>query len=157
MPEPPSAEILDYTPALRADWERLNRAWIERYFTVEELDREVLEDPERHVLDGGGCILFARVGGQIVATCGLRRLAGQTFELTKMAVADEFQGRGIGTALARAVIARARQMGARKLVLETNSRLAPALHVYRKLGFTPAPAGPEAMYARADTHLELEL
>ncbi len=47
--------------------------------------------------------------------------------------------------------------GARKVVLETNSRLAAALHVYRKLGFKPAPARAGSTYARTDTALELEL
>src|SRR2546427_1213884 len=53
--------------------------------------------------------------------------------------------------------ARARMAGARKVVLETNSRLAAALHVYRKLGFKAAPTRAGSTYARTDTALELEL
>jgi len=47
--------------------------------------------------------------------------------------------------------------GVRKVVLATNSRLAAALHVYRKLGFKPAPARAGSTDARTDTALELEL
>ena len=156
-PPCPSLVILDYMPAYRRDWEALNLAWLEKYFTVEEVDRKILADPEREVLDGGGYVLLAALDGTIVGTCGLRRLDGDTFELVKMAVAEGNQGRGIGTALASAAIARARAAGARRIVLETNSRLAPALHVYRKLGFRPAPRHAGSIYARTDTALELEL
>ncbi len=155
-PLPPPV-IVDYTAAHRRHWEALNRAWLERYFTVEEVDRQILADPERWVLRDGGCILFACVDEEVVGTCGLRLVDAGTFELIKMAVRDDFQGCGLGTALARAAIARARQAGGRRLVLETNSRLGPALHVYRKVGFTPVPGGPGSTYARADTALELDL
>jgi GNAT superfamily N-acetyltransferase len=156
-PACPSLVILDYAPAYRRDWEALNLAWLEKYFTVEEVDRKILADPEREMLDGGGHVLLAALEGTIVGTCGLRRLDGETFELVKMAVAEGCQGRGIGTALGSAAIARARMAGAQKVVLETNSRLAAALHVYRKLGFKPAPAHAGSTYARTDTALELEL
>ena len=46
--------IVDYDPRWRADFARLNIEWLERWFVVEPVDREVLSDPEVHILDDGG-------------------------------------------------------------------------------------------------------
>ena len=45
-------EIVDYDPRWRADFARLNLEWLERWFTVEPIDREVLGDPDTHLLAG---------------------------------------------------------------------------------------------------------
>ena len=51
--------MVDFEPRWRDDFARLNLEWLERWFTVEPGDREVLGDPEAHILAGGGRILFA--------------------------------------------------------------------------------------------------
>ena len=51
--------VVDFEPRWRADFARLNIEWLERWFTVEAVDREVLGDPESHILGPGGRILFA--------------------------------------------------------------------------------------------------
>ena len=51
--------VVDYDPRWRADFARLNIEWLERWFVVEPIDREVLSDPETHILVGGGRVLFA--------------------------------------------------------------------------------------------------
>ena len=43
-------QIVDYDPRWRADFARLNVEWLERWFVVEDVDREVLGDPESHIL-----------------------------------------------------------------------------------------------------------
>ena len=50
--------IVTYRPELASDFARLNRAWLERYFTVEPLDEEYLGDPEGHIVRPGGEIFF---------------------------------------------------------------------------------------------------
>src|SRR4051812_33062475 len=108
----------------------LNEEWIERYFAMEPKDREVLRNP-RVILDKGGAILIAEAGGKAVGCCALlpMRLAGD-LELAKMAVTPRWQGRGLGKKLIAAAVDEARGMGASRLVLETNSKLAPALALY---------------------------
>ena len=45
--------IVDYDPRWRADFARLNIEWLECWFVVEPVDREVLGDPETHILAAG--------------------------------------------------------------------------------------------------------
>jgi ribosomal protein S18 acetylase RimI-like enzyme len=55
-----------------------------------------------------------------------------------------------------ACIARARDLGAPRLYLETNSSLGPALGLYRSVGFVDLPPRPTP-YARCDVWMELKL
>ena len=150
-------EIVPYQPEYREYFEALNLEWLEAQFRVEPIDRELLGDPERTILARGGHIYFARLGDEVVGTFALYRLDDARYELAKMAVTPRVQGRGIGQRLVRFAIERARELGASKLVLETNSGLAPALHVYSELGFVAVPEGPGGTYERADVAREIEL
>jgi len=57
------------------------------------------------------------------------------------------------------VVDAARAMGAKRLYLETNHVLGPAIHLYEALGFTHVPAErlTPSPYARADVFLEMWL
>lgn len=147
--------ILPYVPAHATAFRDLNRAWIQHYFTLEPHDNEMLDDPAGYILQPGGHILMAALDGEIVGTCALIKETADRYELAKMAVDDRFRGRGIGRALGEAAVALARQIGARRLVLESNRRLSPALTLYRALGFVEVPMPPDTPYARADIRMEL--
>ena len=92
----------------------------------------------------------------MLGTCALIKLVARCYELAKMAVADSAKRRGIGWALGEAVIERARQLGASRLYLESNTVLEPAIELYRKLGFSPVPTQPSA-YQRCNIQMELIL
>jgi ribosomal protein S18 acetylase RimI-like enzyme len=81
----------------------------------------------------------------------------ETFELSKMAVAPEFQGRGIANMLMDACIQFAIARRASKIFLETNSKLAAAPALYRKYGFKDAPLDPNSQYSRANIRMELAI
>jgi putative acetyltransferase len=61
-----------------ADFARLNIEWLERGFTVEPHDREVLGDPEAHILAPGGRILFAVDQADKALGTGLSRSCATT-------------------------------------------------------------------------------
>ena len=128
-------EIVPYTPELREHFYRLNAAWLERYFRIEDIDHAVLSDPERYVLQPGGAIFFARLGENIIGTCALLQEAPGVFELTKMGVDETFRGLGAGRRLLDAAIAEFHQRKGSTLFLESNSRLKPALRMYEQAGF----------------------
>jgi putative acetyltransferase len=138
---------------------KLNERWISQYFKVEEADEKVFSDPVGTILHPGGQILFAEMGGKLVGCCALVPIADREFEVAKMAVDPEFQGKGIGRSLLRAVVDAGREMGARRLYLETNHQLGPAIHLYEELGFRHVPAHRvhASPYARADVFMELFL
>lgn len=148
--------IVPYIPRHRAAFRDLNLAWISRWFKVEEADRRVLEDPEGEILDRGGHILVAEVGAEPVGVCALIREPAGVFELAKMAVDESARRLGVGQALGRAAIALARSVGAKEIELVSNRSLAPALALYRKLGFVEAPLA-STEYERADIRMVLSL
>ena len=57
------------------------------------------------------------------------------FEVAKMAVTESSQGAGIGRHLLQRVITEAHASGARRLYLETNRKLAPAIRLNQSMGF----------------------
>jgi N-acetylglutamate synthase-like GNAT family acetyltransferase len=138
---------------------QLNEAWITRYFTLEAKDHAVLGDPQKYILQPGGQILFAQLADELVGCCALMRLDPESFEIAKMAVTESTQNRGLGKQLMQASIDLARKLGARRLYLETNSKLAPALRLYASFGFRTINDSslPPSPYARADVRMELLL
>ena len=151
---PGALEIVDFEPGLAADFERLNREWLEALFTVEPIDARVLGDPQRYVIDPGGHILFARAGGVVVGTVALKHEGQGRYELTKMAVTAAAQGLGAGRRLGEAVIDRYRELGGSSLYLESHSSLAPALALYESLGFRHSPRPAPSEYARSNVYME---
>jgi len=144
-------------PSHREAFRALNMAWITEHFVVEDADRRTLDDPERHVLLPGGAILVAEdVRGEPVGTCALIPVADRVLELAKMAVAPHARGRGVGRRLGEAAIAHARALGAARVELLSNTKLAPAIRLYRSLGFTEVPL-PATEYRRANIKMVLEL
>lgn len=150
-----SVTILEYQPQHRRWFEKLNRAWIEKYFFMEPLDFEILQDPETHLIKKGGRILMAALDGEVVGTVGLKVAGLGVFELTKMAVDEKHQGKKIGRALAEAAVAIAKESGAQKIILYSNTRLRPAMALYYTLGFKEIPL--DGPYQRTDIKMELNL
>jgi ribosomal protein S18 acetylase RimI-like enzyme len=147
--------VVAYDPRWRADFGALNIQWLEQWFVVEAYDRQVLEDPERHILAAGGRILFAvDDADRALGTVALKHEGDGVWELTKMAVSPDARGRGIGRLLMDAALALYRSLDGRELFLESSRRLAPALALYESAGFRHHPA-PRAgsHYARADVHM----
>ena len=150
-------KIVDYEPRHGEAFRQLNEEWIARHFQLEPPDRAVLEHPQQSILDRGGFILVAIIDNLPVGVCALlRRDDLEGYELAKMAVAPAARGQSIGLLLAKAAITRALSMRAKRVYLESNTRLAPALRLYEKLGFKRI-AGPPSAYQRVDIQMELEL
>lgn len=74
-------------------------------------------------MNKGGKILFAEHNGRIIGTVALVWMEKGIYELAKMAVDEKFQGLGAGKLLCHAAIQEAKNMGAEKLILESNSLL----------------------------------
>lgn len=149
-------KIVPYESAHRDAFRELNQAWITRYFRLEEADNRALDDPEGYILAKGGFIFMALWEGEVVGACALIRINQRVFELAKMAVADKVQGKGIGYALGKACIDKAKSLGIQKVELLSNTKLQPAIHLYQKLGFVEVPL-PATEYERANIKMEIDL
>ncbi|MEO6148819.1 MAG: bifunctional helix-turn-helix transcriptional regulator/GNAT family N-acetyltransferase [Mucilaginibacter sp.] len=149
-------KILEYEPRLAKYFKSLNIEWINTYFTVEAHDLEQLDHPEEHILKDGGRVIFAEVDGEIAGTCAMIKTGKDEFELAKMGVSPRYQGRKVGQALVDAVFVIAKELRTKRLWLGSNSKLAPALNIYRKYGFKDIPVG-NTPYKRADVKMEIYL
>jgi len=135
----------------------LNLAWIEKYFSVEPLDREVLSDPRRHIIDTGGEVFLLFESGSPKATVAMQKLDERSFELIKMAVAPSAQGRGYGKQLLERAIEFARERKAERVMIRSHTSLRPAIALYRRFGFVVTHLGEDEKFRRGDIHLELDL
>jgi GNAT superfamily N-acetyltransferase len=141
-----------------AAFKALNVEWIQHYFRLEPKDVEALDNPQRILADGA--IAMAELDGEAVGTCALiKRPEPGTWEIAKMGVAPLRRGAGIGSALMTYLIEIAPSLGARRLYIETNSALAPAIRVYEKFGFRHLGDGehPVSPYVRADVFMAREV
>jgi putative acetyltransferase len=84
----------------------------------------------------GGRFVLASWSGAFVGCGGLRRFTDAACEMKRLYVAPTDRGKGIGQAVAGALIAQARRAGYKTMLLDTLPAMAAAQHVYFALGFT---------------------
>jgi N-acetylglutamate synthase-like GNAT family acetyltransferase len=149
-------KIIDYQPELQPYFELLNKAWIEKYFSLEPLDKKVLLNPETEIIQRRGKIFFVAHENEIIGTVALIFICKGIYEMAKMAVNEKYQGLGAGKFLCQTVIKEARKLKANKIILYTNSKLQTAIAIYYKFGFKNIALQSEA-YRRANTQMELTL
>lgn len=149
-------EIVNYKPEYQQVFRNLNEEWISQWFVMEEQDYKALDHPQEYILDKGGHILIALYKGEPVGTIALIRMDDEMFELAKMAVSPKAKGKGIGLLLGNAAIEKARETGAKKIYLESNTALKPAINLYHKLGFKKVTGIPSP-YERCNIQMILEL
>ncbi|MBC7915342.1 MAG: GNAT family N-acetyltransferase, partial [Pyrinomonadaceae bacterium] len=109
--------LLNHKAEYRKYFEQLNKAWLEEYFSVEPIDKWVLENPEQSVLEVGGKILYAEYKGEIIATVGLQKVEEGVYEMIKMTVDKKYRRMGAGKFICLSAIKKAKDLKAQKLVL----------------------------------------
>lgn len=129
--------IVDFESKYAGAFKVLNEQWISTYFKMEEADYKSLDDPQGYILNQGGHIFVALLHNEPVGVCALIKMSDDEydFELAKMAVSPAAQGKNIGWLLGEAALDRACELGGKKVYLESNTILKPAISLYHKLGF----------------------
>jgi len=145
-------EIVKYQEKYKEDFIALNMAWVEKFFVMEQADREILEHVEE-LLDQGAMIFFAVEEDKVLATCMALPKQGDVWEICKLAANEACQGHGAGSMVFRACMDYAIAHGAKKLTLISNHILKPALHIYEKFGFRQIEVDRKE-YDRADVQCE---
>ncbi|MCK8522504.1 GNAT family N-acetyltransferase [Aquimarina sp. D1M17] len=149
--------IIPFDPQYAKDFARLNVEWLEKYFVVEPLDQQLLEQCEETIIAKGGYIFFAKVGDTIAGTFSLIKLNEKKYELGKMAVSPKFQGQKIGQQLLEHCIAFAKNEGWTEVILYSNTILESAIYIYKKFGFVEIPIEADPIYKRSNIKMKLEL
>jgi very-short-patch-repair endonuclease/GNAT superfamily N-acetyltransferase len=151
-----NVDIIEFRDELAVHFKDLNIAWLQKYFYVEPIDEEMLSNPKKYIIDKSGFIFFAEVNNVIAGTFAFIKFEDDVFELSKMAVDEKFQGQKIGNKMMEFAIDKVQSLGAKKLILFSNTMLGPAIHLYRKYGFVEVPLE-NSEYKRSNIRMELAL
>lgn len=136
-----------------SDFVRLNLQWIEHYFEVEPADQKMADNPGG-IMDDGGFMFTLTENNHVVGAVALINEGDGVFELAKMAVSPQTQGKGYGHLLMQACLDKLRVIGARKVHLISNQSLKPAIALYQKHGFVITSLEPHPMYQRGNIAME---
>ncbi len=94
---------------------------------------------DAQVVAGDGAFVIAYLDGVAVGCAAVRRLDEATAEIKRMYVDPSVRGRGVGRALVEALEREALLTGVTRIVLETGTRLAPAIKLYEAMGYDRIP------------------
>ncbi|MHC4457644.1 MAG: GNAT family N-acetyltransferase [Planctomycetota bacterium] len=133
--------------------EYANLPWLVQYYKDFEEEIENLHDgyepPE-------GSILLAKYQGQLAGCAALGKLSDGICEMKRLFIREEFQRKGIGTALCMALIEQAKMIGYTRMRLAT--ALEPPKALYKSLGFKEiAPFRDIPDEIKGVDHMELKL
>ncbi len=135
------------------DFVALNNAWIEKYFELEENDRNLAKDPAKIIRDGG-YVLTVTDNDRVIGSCALFKSDDENYELARMAVIESEQGKGIGKLLMEEILSCARRIGAKRLFLVSNTKLEAAIRLYKSFGFKTIFEGQHPSYNRGNIIME---
>ncbi len=148
--------IVDYQPEHQPYFEQFNRQWIEELFEMEPVDEWVLTNPDKAILEPGGAILMALYNGVPAGTVGLRKVDDEIYEFTKMAVDINFRRKGIAEAISYASFKKAKELGATRVILYSNTLNEGAIKLYEKIGFWHVPVE-DGVYKRANVKMVINI
>lgn len=131
-------DIIPYQEKYKKEFVELNLVWIKKYFKVEPQDLEMLNHVE-DLLAEGAMVYFAVEQEKAIAACMVMPRENQVWEICKLATDERYMGRGAGSAVLKACVDYAKEHGAEKLMIVTNTVLSAALHLYAKAGFKEVP------------------
>ncbi|MFD7293206.1 GNAT family N-acetyltransferase [Streptomyces sp. NPDC059897] len=144
------------SPAATALWRAYYTEMSDRWYLLHEghvtdpveLEREIAAESGSELAPPSGRLLLARYAGEPAGTAGVRLVAADTAELTRVYVREELRGKGGAALLVAAAEDAARALGASAIRLDTRGDLVEARALYARLGYA------ETAPHNADTYAE---
>lgn len=135
------------------DFIQLNEEWIQKYFEIEQIDIELAENPYK-IIEEGGYIFSIIENKNVIGVCALINNTNGVYELVRMAVSNQYQGKGYGSLLIEACLSKLKDISAKKVHLVSNTKLETAISLYKKYGFSTVSIGQHPIYKRANIEME---
>jgi len=118
-------------------------------------DADIKDIEQSYFERGGTFYVLEEKNGSIIGVYGLYPVDRQTCELRKMYLHSSYRGKGLGKLLLEDALSKARQIGFKRMTLETASVLKEAISLYKSYGFVEYK--PEHLSSRCDQAFILEL
>jgi putative acetyltransferase len=101
----------------------------------QNFDKELAELPGEYAPPDGR-LLLAEYGGELAGCVALHRLEPETCEMKRLYLRPKFRGKGLGRVLAERIIGEAREIGYKRMRLDTvEPVMKDAVAMYRRFGF----------------------
>ncbi|MFD2528361.1 MULTISPECIES: GNAT family N-acetyltransferase [Polaribacter] len=149
-------EIISFEDRYSKDFYNLNVNWLEKFFYVEPYDEKILSNPKEYIIDNGGFVFFLKFDSKIIGTAAFINQKSY-FELSKMAVLEEYQGLQFGKRLINHCILFAKEKNWENITLYSHRKLETAINLYKKVGFVEIPLEKDVHYERANIKMKLDL
>ncbi|MCB1763124.1 MAG: carbonate dehydratase [Gammaproteobacteria bacterium] len=114
-------------------------AWLGVDLCFQDFDNEMASLPGSYSAPGGR-LLFAELDGEPAGCVGVRAFSGAVCEMKRLYVEPSKRGVGVGRELALSALIAAKELGYRRILLDTLPAMRIAVKLYRQLGFTDTPA-----------------
>ncbi len=100
----------------------------------QNLSAELLKLPDMYG-PPSGCLLLASRDDEWIGCCALRRFTDEVGEMKRLYVKQTARGADLGRRLTERLVAKARALGYRRMVLDTLQGMVAAQTLYRSVGF----------------------
>ena len=113
--------------------------WLGETLDGDGLDKDIANWQSAYDGVRGRLLIVEDPEGVVVGTAAVRLLELGVGEVKRMWIRPAHQGKGLGRPLMDACLDAARALGCARLRLDSEDRLAAAVHLYRTYGFTEIP------------------
>src|SRR5258708_23125653 len=100
----------------------------------QNLSAELLKLPDMYG-PPSGCLLLGSRDEEWIGCCALRRFTDEVGEMKRLYVKQTARGADLGRSLTERLVAKARALGYRRMVLDTLQGMVAAQTLYRSVGF----------------------
>lgn len=145
--------IRPFTVADQAAVRQLILAGLGEHFGwIDETANPDLDDIAAHYLAQGHLFFVVEHVGApgsiilIIATCGLLLHGDGTAQMVRVSVTPALRRRGIARRLVRYLIERAREIGCRRVIVETTNTWTEMIALYEGCGFREYDSNPDEIY-----------
>jgi putative acetyltransferase len=120
----------------------------DEFATILDQEHELQDlDQVQQVYDGQKAIFLVVLDdGRVVGTGAIKQYNKQTAELKRMWLLEEYHGKGIGYKVVMRLFEFARQVGYKRICLQTSLQQKRAIAFYKHIGFVEIPFYSEQLY-----------